>query len=186
MSGQDHQWLLRLMHSRRSVRSFRGAGLDTDILENLHKAFDLAPSAGGRHDARCRFITNTARIQELAAAARTAFAALLDGDWPQAVREALADYGGNFFWFGQAPVLAVVTCRRVPGFLASALGNTAPLFFGAEASAAMAVQNLLLTAESFKLAACCLTGPLAVREALEALLAVDSKEQLVCLVALGK
>jgi nitroreductase len=101
------------------------------------------------------------------------------------IREEMLDYGKNFFWFKDAPALAVITCRSPPPFLEKTMGEKAALLWGGELSAAMAAFALLLAAESLGLGACCLTGPLSVWREMETRLAIPAREHLVLLAALG-
>ena len=174
--------LLRQRHSR---RSFAADPLTDSTLATLGEAFTLAPSAGNRQDARCFFITDPARIRSLADQSAAAFASLCATVDSPLIREEMERYGKNFFWFGNAPALACVTCRRSPSFLEENMGSKAALIWGGEISAAMSSFALLLTAESLGLGACCLTGPLIVWRELESSLSLSKRETLVLLIALG-
>lgn len=94
-------------------------------------------------------------------------------------------YGENFFWFGDVPALAVITCRKPPAFLQMAMGDKAALLWGGELSAAMAAFALLLAAQTLDLGACCLTGPLSVWREMETRLDIPKHDTLVLLAALG-
>ena len=181
----DYENLMCLLGSRRSCRGFAPEALESPVLEALHAAFALAPQAGGGRNLTCSFITDRAHIQELANAGAAAFAALCEGMPSSFIREEMIRYGENFFWFGAAPALAYVTCRKAPAFLQDAAGEKASSLWGGELSGAMASFSLMLAAESLGLGACCLTGPLAVWRIMEERLAVPQRECLVLLLALG-
>lgn len=176
---------MALLRARHSCREFSPEPPEAAALEALREAFLLAPEAGGGRHLTCSFITDKKRIRELAAAGAADFAALCESVPSPFIREEMLRYGNNFFWFGAAPALAVVTCREEPAYLREVLGNKAPLIWGGEISGAMAAFALLLAAESLGLGACCLTGPLAVWRKMEARLAVPKRESLMLLIALG-
>lgn len=176
---------MELLQQRGSCRIFSPAPLDDAILDSLRQAFLLAPQAGGGRNLACAFITDKELIRETADAGAVAFAAWCDGIDSPFIREEIARYGENFFWFGTAPVLAVITCREEPAYLREAMDDKAALLWGGELSGAMGAFALLLAAESLGLGACCLTGPLAVWREMEARLAVPKRESLVLLIALG-
>jgi nitroreductase len=176
---------MRLLRQRRSCRSFAPDPVDETALQILAEAFSLAPQAGGERNLRCAFITDRAAIRGLAERGMAAFAALCENMASPFFREETARYGERFFWFGEAPALAVVSCRRPPAFLTEMTGDKAPLVWGGELSAAMAAFALLLAAESAGLGACPLTGPLVVWHKMETLLELPGRDALVLLVALG-
>jgi len=181
-----HEGLVRLLESRHSCRSFAPDPVDGKALEDLSDAFAHAPQAGGgnRH-LQCRFITDQTTIRDLAARGQEAFFAFCQSIPSLFVREETARYGENFFWFGEVPILAVVTCRKAPVFLQQLAGQKAPLIWGGELSAAMSSFSLLLAAETVGLGACCLTGPLIVWQEMEELLNIPKRDSLILLIALG-
>ncbi|MDR2208949.1 MAG: nitroreductase family protein [Azoarcus sp.] len=182
---EDLYTLMRILTRRRSCRSFSLDPVDKKTLQILSDAFALAPQAGGDRDLHCRFITDQNVIRNLADQGQEAFAAHCQSITSSFIQEETARYGENFFWFGEAPVLAVVSCRNAPAFLEKSAGQKAPLIWGGELSAAMASFSLLLAAESIGLGACCLTGPLSVWHEMENLLDISGRDTLVLLIALG-
>jgi|GEM_PF-1725240 len=183
--NDDFGRLMALLKRRRSCRDFEPENLDESLLKLLGQAFDQSPTAGGRRDLACEFISDRARIKSLADLASQAFDRLTDHFPSSFVAEEMKRYGKNFFWFHQAPCLAVITCRKPPTFLDEFAGPKAPLLWGGEMSAAMAAMALLLAAESLKIGACCLSGPLSVWREVEKELGVSPQKELVLLIALG-
>jgi nitroreductase len=114
-----------------------------------------------------------------------AYAELLQGFDSPLIREQMADYGRNFFWFGSAPLLIAVIVRRPPAFLASMLGADVDLVWGGDQTAAMGVHAMLLAAEALGLGGCCLSGPLAARKVLEKQLKLAPSDRLSLLAAFG-
>lgn len=182
---EDYDALMHLLERRHSCRSFASRPVEDATLQKLSAAFALAPQAGGKRNLQCRFITESAVIQTLAEQGREAFSVFCQGIASPFIREGMEQYGKNFFWFGKAPVLAVVTSRKAPAFLEQSAGHKTALLWGGELSAAMASFCLLLAAETIGLGACCLTGPIAVWREMENLLNIPKRDTLVLLIALG-
>lgn len=182
---ESRDTLTRLLSQRRSCRSFTPDPVDEETLQTLSEAFALAPQAGGGRHLRCRFILDRSAIENLASRGQSAFSAFCRGIESPFIREEMERYGKNFFWFGEVPVLAVVTCRPPPAFLEEAAGDKARLLWGGELSAGMAAFAMLLAAENAGLGACCLTGPIAVWREMEHLLDISRRETLVLLITLG-
>jgi nitroreductase len=174
------------MKSRRSVRDFENKPVPEDLINKLLLAFDSAPQAGGNRGRRCLMIDNPRVIADLAERGHTAYQDWLKKISSPLIRETLEEYGANFFWFKNAPLLAVSIIRRPPAFLAEDyIAQEAGLIWGGHFSASMAVMSLLLAAASLGLGACCLGGPLIVPKALESILGLNGREQISLLAALG-
>lgn len=103
---------------------------------------------------------------------------------PDIKRETLA-YSSNFSWFGKAPALIAVSCRKTPSYMSILVPKDTDDLFGAKASSAMAVQNILLAATALGIGACCLTGPLFAKQWLEKELKSPPQNTLTFLVPLG-
>jgi nitroreductase len=181
----SYETLMTLLQVRRSCREFAPHRLEEDVLASLEAAFAQAPQAGGDRHLACHFITDSARLHKLAEAGTQAFADFCDRIPSAFAREEMRQYGENFFWFGNAPALAVVTCRKPPAFLQAVMGDKAALPWGGDLSGAMAAFALLLAAQTLGLGACCLTGPLTVWREMETRLDIPKHDQLVLLVVIG-
>ena len=187
MTAELHQAFMILLERRRYTREFSPEPLPDHLLEWLRESTRPTPGAGGDPGLRCVFMTRKEDIVALTVRAEDAFSRFLNKVESRFAREEVEKYAGSFSWLAKAPALAFFTVRRVPTFLEDCLGDIANTFFGADAAAAMAVQNLLLAAESLGLGACPVTGPLACGAALEDFLHIDRQNhKLVCLVALGR
>jgi nitroreductase len=181
----SYEALMALLQARRSCREFAPHRLEEGILDSLRAAFAQAPQAGGGRHLACRFITDSVRLRELAEAGAQAFSDFRASLPSAFVREEMQRYGENFFWFGGAPALAAVTCRKPPAFLQAAMDGKATLPWGGGLSGAMAAFALLLAAQTLGLGACCLTGPLIVWREMESRLDIPKHDELVLLLALG-
>jgi len=183
---ENYDALMQLLRRRHSCRSFAPDPVDEKMLQSLSDAFALAPQAGGDRDLRCRFITDRATIRDLAERGKEAFSAFCQDITSPPIREEVARYGENFFWFDEAPVLVAVICRKTPAFLTGVADeHKGALIWGGELSAAMASFSLLLAAEAIGLGACCLTGSLIAWREIESLLHISKRDSLVLLIALG-
>lgn len=156
-----------------------------DVIERIVEAATWAPSAGNRQTWVFTAVTSAALKRRMADCVRDAWAVALNRADSEAVAQGAAAYLRNFEWFGQAPVLVVVTAKSPEAFLTHMLGDLAVDVAGAKTSAAMAAQNLMLAAFALGLGSCCLTGPLAAQEELKAMLGLKERQTIVCLIALG-
>jgi nitroreductase len=130
-------------------------------------------------------LTDPGLIAGLAASGREAYRDWLSSIDSPAVRDGLADYGSNFFWFDAAPVLALSVIRRPPAFLMEAAGPEAELVWGGHLSAAMAIEAALLAAVALGLGGCCLGGPLAVGPEMGRFLGLGRRERLSLMAVFG-
>jgi len=174
---------MRELQHRRSIRRFTNGPVSDTDLAALVEAAAWAPSAGNRQDWRCTATRDPARIGAAAAAVRAAWEAIAAGSG--GIGDEVRAYAGNFAWFASAPLLLAFAVRPPPAWLRASAGAAAARISGGEASAMMAVQNLLLAADARGLGACVLTAPVAAEEALRPLLGLDRRRQLCCLVAVG-
>jgi len=182
----DYPQLLELMRARRSVRRFQDRPVDRDDLLRLIEAARWAPSNHNRQPWRFLVCENRARIGALADAVGRSLSEKVRTLPPVA-----AAHSGEILHyatlFGSAPAVIVVQHRQ-PVSLAAALLADVPnplLTSGEPLSTAMAVQNVLLAAQTLGLGACVLTGPLLAPAPLAAALTVPAGFDLTCLVAIG-
>ena len=116
---------------------------------------------------------------------RARWKSLLDESETGVIKDELERHAKNFDWFSHAPAIIVISAKTPETFLRHLLGEAADDVAGAEISAAMAGQNLMLAAHAFGMGSCCMTGPLAAQEALKELLGLGKRRKIVCLIALG-
>lgn len=172
-----------VLRSRRSVRRYRPDPVTDADLAALLDAAGWAPSAGNRQDWRCTAVRERAAIAAAAAAVRQAWDALADASG--GIGDEVRAYAGNFAWFAEAPLLLAIAARPAPAWLHAGAGEAAARIAGGQASAMMAVQNLLLAAQASGLGACVLTAPVAAEAALRGILGLGRRRELACLVAVG-
>jgi len=144
---------------RRSVRRYRPDTIDPAVVERLLVAATQAPSAHNRQPWRFIVLDTLAGKDKLATAMgerlrqdRTA-----DNDDPQAIE---ADVARSYARITQAPVVFVVCVAMDDMDSYSDEKRRNAEYMMAVQSAAMATQNLLLTAEQEGLGACIMCAPL--------------------------
>jgi nitroreductase len=182
----EYEELMELIRTRRSVRRFSAQAVSRDDILRLVEAARWAPSNHNRQPWRFIVLEDKEEITELAERVGTKLSEKL-----RSLPPALSGYVGDFAhyatFFSQAPVLVVVLHKR-PISLSSALlkGSSQPeLVSGEPLSAAMAVQNLLLAAQTLGLGGCVLTAPLIVQEVVLDALNPPTGYEVTCLVAIG-
>jgi nitroreductase len=180
-----YEILLTIMERRHSTRHFSDRPVTLRDVENLMWAFLSVPQAGGDRSLHTRILIDPEQIANLAAVGTRAYDRLLQGVDSPLIREEMANYGRNFFWFGSAPLLIAAIVRKPPAFLTSILGADVDLVWGADQTAAMGIQAMLLAAEAVGMGGCCLSGPLVVRNVLEKELELAPGERLSLLAAFG-
>ena len=164
-----------------------------ETLLEIFAAAVAAPSAGNRQPWRFLAVTDRARIEAMAAAAREAserVALAVDARAADAFRA----YAGRFTIFTRAPVVVVPLwrpTRLLTEMLAAPLpgedGEAAAALEaeGGIVSASLALENLLLAAHGLGLGAVVTTGALVARGRLREILAIRGTWQVLALVALG-
>ena len=174
-----------ILRSRRSVRSFKAEALPKDLIYKLIEAACWAPSAGNRQNWQFTVITSESLKQEMAQAVSEEWQRLMNRPDMAVIAETLREYSKYFNWFSAAPVLLLLSAKSPESFLEQLLDTAAIDVAGTKISVAMAAQNLMLAAHAVGVASCCLTAPLVAEQALRKLLALHSRQVVVCLIALG-
>jgi len=193
MPREVRQQIAALLAARRSVRRYRPECPPRETILELLSAAVTAPSASNRQPWRFTVVTRRDTIDALAATVRdqvSRLTATLDPSFAAAFES----YARSFTAFQAAPVVIAVHTRPV-ALLGPLLGPTTREAItvavddlertSAIASAAMAVENLLLAATALGLGACPMTGPLVARDALTSVLGAKPPWELLALVAVG-
>jgi nitroreductase len=176
---------IEFVRKRRSIRKYSDAPIPRETVLKIVEAAGWAPSASNRQDWEFTVITSQSVKEKMAEIVRSHWQSIVRKGNTGAVTEELQRYMGNFDWFGQAPVLVVISAKRSEAFLGQILGDAAEDIAGTGISAAMAAQNLMLAAHASGIGSCCVTGPLVAQEALKELLAIGKRRKIVCIIALG-
>ncbi len=178
--------LMDVVRGRRSIRQFSEQPVSRDELTELIGAATWAPSAGNRQDWHFTVVTSAVVRDEMLAAVRCRWAAVAEANSGRGYVQEAAAYGARYSDFGGAPVVIAISARAVDAVQQHMLGDDARVTLGSAASAAMAAQNLMLAAHAMGLGTCCMTAPVAARQALARILELGSKREIVCLVAVGR
>jgi len=193
MPREARQQVVAVLAGRRSVRRYRPECPPRETILELLSAAVTAPSASNRQPWRFTVVTRRDTIDALAAAVRDEvdqLTATLDPSFAAGFES----YARSFTAFQAAPVVIAVHYRPV-ALLGPLLRPTTREAVAAAvddvertsaiASAAMALENLLLAAPSLGLGACPMTGPLVARDALSSALGAQAPWELLALVAVG-
>jgi nitroreductase len=171
--------------SRRSVRKFSDRKPDKEIIEKIIELACMAPSASNRQDWFFTVIFAESLKHAMADTVRRRWQDILDKHRQLPMIDEVERYAAGFTIFESAPVLIAVSATRPGEAQNHLLGDNAAFVSGSLASAAMAAQNLMLAASGFGLAGCCMTGALAARNELEAMIGLENKRILICLITVG-
>lgn len=189
----DLEQLEALLGARRSVRRFRDEAPPRALVERLLAAAVAAPSASNKQPWRFLVVTRRDTVAALAEAVRVAVARVAAAV-PADLADAFRAYGDYFTRFEAAPVV-IVPLYRPLAILSHLAGDgladddrrrvAALEELSGAASAAMAVENLLIAAHAAGLGASGMTGPLLAEDRLRAILEVPSSWRILALVPLG-
>jgi nitroreductase len=182
----DYTRLITLMRDRRSVRRFVERPVSQPDIERLLEAARWAPSNHNRQAWRFWVMQNKSNIAALANSVANELAVRLKS-LPSVAAEYADDLMRHATFFAQSPALIVAMHKRPPAVSASLLCglSNATLISGEPLSVAMAVQNLLLAAETLRLGACVMTAPLIASEAISSYIKIPPGFEVTCLIALG-
>lgn len=183
MSSSDD--LLSFIRGRRSVRRFKPDPVPRATIERLIETATFAPSAMNRQDWYFIIVEREEKRRAMVEAARKKWEKLAAAHPDSGAVKELAEHAVKYSRFDVAPALIAIACRRTDDLQRQVLNADADAVAGSTISAAMAAQNLMLTAHALGLGTCCFTGPLAARKELEELLGLHRRHALVCLIAVG-
>jgi nitroreductase len=178
--------LLGLIRSRRSVRRFRPEPVGREVLEQLIELAAWAPSAGNRQDWLFTVVTSPELKRQMAEAVQARWAAIIEANRARGFAEGMERYAAAFAGFPEAPAVVIISARATTSVQRHMFGEEADATAGGAASAAMAAQNMMLAAHALGLASCCMTGALVARKELAQLAGLPRKQEIACLVALGR
>lgn len=178
--------LFALIRGRRSVRRFRDEPVDRATLDRLIELAGWAPSAGNRQGWAFTVVTSVEARRRMAEAVRRRWESVLAESGGRGTVSELAGYVARHSDVSGAPALILVSARRVDALQRRLFGDAAAVASGGIASAAMAAQTLMLAAHALGLGSCCMTGPLIAGDELGRIAGLGPREEIVCLVALGR
>ncbi len=182
----DYDQVIEMMRSRRSVRKFTDRQVSRVDIERLVEPARWAPSNHNRQGWKFVVFEDRAELDALSGRIAAVLGERLKTvkSIPQAQADQLVEYATLF---ARAPVAILVMHKRC---IALGRGHLAgvehgDLVSGEPLSAAMAVQNMLLSAHCMGLGACVLTAPLLAGEVWKNLDDLPAGFEPTCLVAIG-
>ena len=184
MSQADE--LLELIRARRSVRRFRPEPPDRATLSRLIEIASWAPTAGNRQDWLFTAVTSPELLRQMAEAVKSRWAAIIEADRERGYAEGMERYAAAYAMFPTAPAVVIVSARATTHVQRHMFGEEADVTAGGGATAAMAAQTMMLAAQAMGLASCCMTGALVARGEIARLAGLPRKQEIACLVALGR
>lgn len=185
----SYQEILALLRSRRSVRRFTDEPVAEELVEQLVEAARWAPSAGNRQSWRVLCVDDRERIGSMGAAVR-ARVEEVRGDLRPAATAQMGSYLDSFLTFTGAPIVLAFIHRAGVDLIQSARRSREkttgldPEAY-ALASAAAAIENMLIAAHALGLGACWMTGPLLAEQELSVILKVPRSWRLTALIPVG-
>jgi F420 biosynthesis protein FbiB-like protein len=181
--ASDKDSFARLVMGRRSIRRYRPEPVDAALVERILAQATWAPSAHNRQPWRFAVVAQTKRRTLAdAMAARLQRDRLADGDDPGIVA---ADATRSIARLTEAPVLVLVSLTMSEMDRYPDQRRAHAEFLMAVQSTAMAVQNLLLAAQSEGLGSCVLCAPLFCPDTVLDALDLPRDCQPQCLITLG-
>jgi nitroreductase len=181
----DYESFMEVIKSRRSVRKFTDEKISHEQIEKLIEAACWAPSNHNRQGWKFIVFENQQDIKKLADQIRQFIKKSLAETHRLVASQAdeLIHYSGAF---DQAPVVILVMHKKSPAISKQALDlATSNLASGEAISAAMATQNLLLSASAMRLGACIMTAPLLAGQVWTSLKDMPLGFEPTCMIALG-
>lgn len=178
--------LTEVIRGRRSIRRFHDEPVERETIERMVELATWAPSAGNRQDWFFSIVTSDAVKREMAEAVRSRWSVIVADNQGSGFIEEVERYTARFADFESAPAVAVVSARATDSVQRHMLGGSAHATTGSATSAAMAAQNLMLAAYALGLGSCCMTGALAARDEIKGILGLGKREEIVCLLTLGR
>lgn len=175
----------QVLQGRKSVRKYKDTPVPQEMLDILLDAMKKAPVAGGNRNISCQIIADGDKIQRIADEVRNITVAMMEKIPDEGMKKEVLNYSKSFYWFGKVPVLLAISCRKTPAYMKFLMANNIDDLFGAKASAAMAAQNIILTATALGLGTCCLTGPMLAKTWLEKEVGCPGQNDLVMLISVG-
>lgn len=176
-----------LIRARRSVRRFRPEPPDRATLERLIEAASWAPTAGNRQDWLFTAVTAPELLRQMAGAVKARWAAIIEADRARGYAEGMERYAAAYAMFPSSPAVVIVSARATTHVQRHMFGEEdADVTAGGLATASMAAQNMMLAAHALGWGSCCMTGALVARAEIARLAGLSRKQEIACLVALGR
>jgi nitroreductase len=183
----------QIIKNRRSIRKFKDIAVPKEIITSLIEAAQSAPSASNSQPWCFYVLQDSKRIMQLKTLVSNATSDITNSI-DERFKKQFQDYSHFFTSFHQAPCLIIPVYREY-NFLTQTLKNDTTESEkkrilklesnSALASTAMAVQNLMLSAQSKELGTTCMTGPILAEQNIKKNLKIPEKWTIACFIAVG-
>lgn len=188
MSGQS---MIDLIRSRWSVRRFKPDPVPDRLLEQAVEAALWAPRAGNRQHWRMIAVKDDGLRKGMALAVEEEICRQRSYLKSERALGQFDAYTSHFTHFKAAPVVVVLVARPYDSIYTRIVSKIPDVSMGERfeagiASAMMAAENFMLAVHALGLGSCFLSGPLIAHESLSQMLALESKEILAGLIAVGR
>lgn len=182
--------LLDIIKQRRSVRKFNPEPVNDNDIKTIIEAASMAPSATNSQNWRFIAVKSEEKRKELVQAIEEQikeYSSLITSK--RAYNEFNA-YARFFTFFASAPLVLAVIKTPYTSFsvrIMQRYGISPEALEAADAQGpSAAIQNMLLAAHALGYGACWMTGPLIAKTKLEKVLKIESPDQLMALIPVGK
>lgn len=180
--------LLKLICSRRSIRSFSEEPVPDEVVYQLLESARWAPSPSNRQNYFLMAIRRRELITDMSRVVREKIETI-EGLLPQEdAVDSFREYSRYFTTFEGAPLVIAVAYRPNSPLLKTFLGSSFQDDdnIGEISAAAAATQNILLVAHQLGYGSCWMTGPLIAGKELSALIGLQKNYRLAALIPIGR
>ncbi|HOV13677.1 MAG TPA: nitroreductase family protein [Spirochaetota bacterium] len=183
----DYESFLNLCKERRSIRKYTEQMVSDSDIEKIIMAGIQAPSGTNVQGWKFKILKEKKDITKLATIISDKVNLLASSHGDSIIRNGMLEYGGNFFFFKDAPVVIVLYTKKPT--------NLSQYFFrdglnsykgsGTFLSMGMVIQNMMLASHSLGLGSCILTGPMIAEDEIELVFEPPKKYELCGILSLG-
>ncbi|MBF0362480.1 MAG: nitroreductase family protein [Oligoflexia bacterium] len=184
---------LDFIKSRRSIRRYLDEEVTDQEITTLIDAARFAPSGSNAQPWHFIVVKDKSKISQLALICEKKAKMIEEQVSGKPHAEELMPYLKNFYFFKDAPVLAIFCMKKRENVLLKYFADIEVVkksFLKLETtdliSVAMAMQNFSLMAHRLEIASCVMTGPLIAEEEIVEYLQIHSTLQIVALAPMGK
>lgn len=188
---KDADQLLKLIKSRRSVRSFSDGSVPDGDIEKMLEAARWAPSGSNLQNWQFIVIRSKEIKAKMVHAVISKVETVVEKIPSASAREKFLSYSDYYQFFSKAPVVVAVV-KTPYDSLASRIierykiTDVRHVSYAAMQGVAAAIQNLLLMVHALGYGACWMTGPLIAKKEIEQLLDINDGDELSAIIPIGK
>ena len=183
----DFDKFFDILQKRRSVRKYLPDEIKDDEIRKIILAGIQAPSGTNVQGWKFRIVTDKKNIVRIAEIIKEKINKLTSFYGDSIVKNGMTEYGGNFFFFENAPAIILLYAKNPNNFVKKIFEEGLNLYKGCGTflSLGMVIQNMMLAASILGIGTCPLTGPLLAEEEINNEFEVPTKYQLSAVLSLG-